>query len=94
MAEQELKPRQSAHAGLDRLLKRGITGSVLHLKHFIVLQPHSHSLGRARICPVRGVRNTFAANQKQLMEHTAMVLVQVWLSHEALGRAGTVCTEL
>lgn len=77
MAEQELKPRHSPHAGLDKLFKTGITGSVLHLKHLKILQPHSHSLRRVRICPVRGVRNTFAADQKQLVEHAAIMLVQV-----------------
>lgn len=87
MAEQELKPRHAPHARLDRLLKTGITGSVLQLKHLKILQPHSHSIRRPRICPVLWVRNTFAANQEQLMKHTVIVLVQVYLSDEALGQS-------
>ena len=49
VAEQELKPRHAPHARLDRLLKRGIIGSVLHLKLLKILEPHLRSIGRSRI---------------------------------------------
>lgn len=44
-----LKPRHAPHSRLGRLLKRGIIGSVLHLKLFKILEPHLRSIGRSRI---------------------------------------------
>lgn len=40
VAGQELKPRHAPCVKLDRLLQRGIIGSVLHLKLLKILEPH------------------------------------------------------